>query len=185
MCSSDLVWLDYQIFEIDGDLVINWDAVEELFQPAVLDDMFESHRELLHLLARDPDAWGRRQLAALPEAQLQRRELTNSTDAEVIHRRLHELFIDNALVFPERIALAYSGGAMRYSELLARSNFIAQQLMVEGVRTNELVAIVMQKGWEQVVAAMGVLIAGAAYLPIEPQWPTLRRNHIQIGRAHV
>lgn len=172
------VWLDYQVFEINGDLVFNWDAVAEVFLPEVLDDMFESNRELLYLLARDPAAWERKNLAALPEAQQQRRNLVERTDAEVVNRCLHEIFIQRAMEDPERIALVRGGGVMRYGELLAHGNLVAEQLIRSGVRPGELVAIVMHKGWEQVVAAMGVLIAGAAYLPIEPHWPTLRRSYI-------
>jgi amino acid adenylation domain-containing protein len=172
------VWLDYQVFEINGDLVFNWDAVEELFPPGVLDDMFESHRELLYLLASDPNAWERQNLAVLPAVQRQRRETLDHTDAQVVEQRLHEIFIDRAMESPERVALAYTRGAMSYGELLAHSNLVAEQLIRRGVGPKELVAVVMQKNWEQVVAVMGVLIAGAAYLPIDPHWPTLRRNHI-------
>ncbi|HEV7673039.1 MAG TPA: amino acid adenylation domain-containing protein [Candidatus Angelobacter sp.] len=180
------VWLDYQIFEVNGDLVINWDAVEEVFPPGVLDDMFESHQELLHLLVRDLGAWGRQDPAVLPKAQQQIRERVNHTAAEVVDRCLHDLFIATAMKYPDRIALACDAREMRYGELLAHSNLVAAQLIQCGVRPQELVAVVMGKGWEQVVAAMGVLIAGAAYLPIEPHWPTLRRNHIlEQGEVHI
>src|SRR5579859_1705213 len=172
------VWLDYQIFEVNGDLIVNWDAFENVFLPGVLDDMFESHRELLHLLVADPDAWQRQGLAAMPRVQQQRRELVDHTGAEIVDRRLHELFIKKAMECPERVAIISGHVTMRYGELLAHSNIIAEQIIRSGVRPQELVAVVMQKGWEQVVAVMGVLIAGAAYLPIEPNWPTLRRNHI-------
>jgi len=172
------VWLDYQVFEVNGDLAINWDAVEEVFPPGLLDDMFESHRELLALLARDPDAWDRQLPAALPPTQQQRRELVNNTPAEIVNRCLQDLFIEQAMEDPGRMALAFSSRVMSYGELLAHSNLVAEQLVKKGVRSQELVAVVMQKGWEQVVAVMGVLIAGGAYLPIEPHWPVLRRNHI-------
>src|SRR5579863_6332886 len=172
------VWLDYQIFEVNGDLVINWDAIEEVFLPGVLDDMFESHSDLLHLLARDPDAWLRKDIAELPRAQRQKRDLVNHTEAEVVDSCLHELFVEKAMESPDRVAVAWRDGAMQYGQLLAHANFVAEQLLPKGLTPKELVAIVMRKGWEQVVAALGVLIAGGAYLPIEPSWPELRRNHI-------
>lgn len=172
------VWLDYQIFDIEGELAINWDAVEEVFPPGVLDDMFGSHAALLRLLARDAEAWQKQGLAALPIPQQEQRELVNRTEAEIVKRRLHELFVDRALENPERVALVSSSGTMRYGELLAHANAIAEQLLQSGAKRTELVAVVMQKGWEQVAAVMGILIAGSAYLPVDPRWPTLRRGHI-------
>ncbi len=43
-----------------------------------------------------------------------------------------------------------------------------------GARPNTLVAVAMEKGWEQVIAVLGVLYAGAAYLPIDPALPQER-----------
>src|SRR5207245_34315 len=55
-----------------------------------------------------------------------------------------------------------------------------------GVQPNRLVAVVMEKGWEQVVAVLGILQAGAAYLPIDPAVPperlafVLRQSEIEL-----
>jgi pyochelin synthetase len=180
------VWFDYQIFEIKGDLVINWDAVEEVFLPGVLDDMFESHRALLDALAADAALWEQRDVLQLPEAQRKLREQIDDTAAEVVDCCLHAPFVAQALATPERIAIESAAGAMTYGELLAHSALVAGQLRERGVRPNELVAIVMQKGWEQIVAALGVLLAGGAYLPIDPRWPALRRGHLlEQGEARI
>ncbi|HEX3525459.1 MAG TPA: amino acid adenylation domain-containing protein [Thermoanaerobaculia bacterium] len=180
------VWLDYQIFEVNGDLVINWDAVDDVFLPGVLDAMFDTHRELLESLATVPEVWERPEGGALPRAQQKMRESVNDTAAEEMDKCLHELFIAKALESPDRIALASSAGEMRYGELLAHSHLVAEQLLERGVQPNQLVAIVMQKGWEQIVAALGVLMAGAAYLPIDPRWPALRRNELlERGEARI
>ncbi len=180
------VWFDYQIFEVRGDLVINWDAVEEVFLPGVLDDMFESHRALLDGLAADAALWERRDVLQLPAAQRKLREENDDTAGEVVDRCLHALFVDQALAEPERIAIESTSGPMTYGELLAHAALVAEQLSARGVKPNELVAIVMQKGWEQVAAAMGVLLAGGAYLPIDPRWPVLRRSHLlEQGEARI
>jgi amino acid adenylation domain-containing protein len=180
------VLLDYQIFEVGGDLVINWDAVDEVFLPGVLDDMFGAERELLESLATVPEAWERHELVVLPGDQQKRREAVNGTAAQEVDACLHALFIDKALAGPERVALASSAGEMSYGELLAHSNLVAEQLREKGVRPNQLVAVVMQKGWEQIVAALGALMAGAAYLPIDPRWPALRRRQLlEQGEARI
>ncbi len=186
MSQTPQVWLDYQIFELHGDLLINWDAVEDVFLPGVLDDMFGAHRELLESLAAAPETWEREQVIALPREQQRVREAVNGTAAELVDRRLHELFIERALESPERIALESSAGEMTYGDLLAHSHHVAGQLCERGARPNELVAVVMHKGWEQVAAVLGVLLSGAAYLPIDPRWPALRRHQLlELGEARI
>jgi len=186
MSQTPQVWLDYQIFELHGDLLINWDAVEDVFLPGVLDDMFGAHRELLEALATAPESWDREAGPALPPAQQAVRDAVHATAAEQVDRCLHELFVDRALESPERIALEWSVGAMTYGDLLAHSHHVAGQLLERGVRPNELVAVVMHKGWEQAVAVLGVLLAGAAYLPVDPRWPALRRHQLlELGEARI
>jgi pyochelin synthetase len=180
------VSLDYQVFEVYGDLVINWDAVDEVFFPGVLDDMFTAQVELLESLAMGVEAWERREPVGLPAAQRKIREAVSDTEAERFEHCLHAPFVERALERPDSMALAWSGGTMTYGELLALSHFIAEQLRERGVRPNELVAIVMRKGWEQVAAVLGVLMAGGAYLPVDARWPVLRRQQIlEQGEARI
>ena len=171
------VWLDHQIFEFEGRLVYNWDAVDELFLPGVLDDMFAAQVSLLNELAASPEAW-RQAVVLAPDGHAAVRRLANDTDAERPAGLLHEPFIAQALRHPGRIALEFAGGRMSYGELLARSAALAQHLQGCGAQPNQLVAVAAPKGWEQVVGVMGVLMSGAAYLPVDVQWPARRREQV-------
>ncbi|MEP7272399.1 MAG: amino acid adenylation domain-containing protein, partial [Acidobacteriota bacterium] len=51
------VWLDHQVFELSSGLVFNWDAVDDLFEPGVIDDMFEAYTDLLKQLCTSDDVW--------------------------------------------------------------------------------------------------------------------------------
>ncbi|HST83977.1 MAG TPA: condensation domain-containing protein, partial [Kineosporiaceae bacterium] len=53
------VFLDYQVFEQAGSLVVSWDAVEAVFEPGVLDAMFGAHQALLERLVDEPQLWER------------------------------------------------------------------------------------------------------------------------------
>jgi amino acid adenylation domain-containing protein len=66
------------------------------------------------------------------------------------------------------------GRTLSYSELFEASNRLARWLRQAGVRPNAPVAVVMEKGWEQIVAVVGVLIAGAPYMPVDPAVPSQR-----------
>jgi epothilone synthetase B len=67
---------------------------------------------------------------------------------------------------------------MSYRDLDLHARCVAQWLRERGVRPQELVAISMEKGWEQIVAVLGTLMAGAAYMPLDAALPELRREHL-------
>jgi amino acid adenylation domain-containing protein len=92
--------------------------------------------------------------------------------------RLHELFVRQARRTPSATALIFNDRHMSYAELLRRSAELAVRLRAAGAGRNELVAVVCDKGFEQVIAVMGVLLAGAAYMPIESDWPAERQTHL-------
>src|SRR6185369_16032299 len=79
---------------------------------------------------------------------------------------------------PERPAVFSPSGDLTYGELLERANRIGNRLRELGARPNTLVAVVMEKGWEQAAAALGILLAGAAYLPIDPATPGERLAYL-------
>ncbi|HYR11860.1 MAG TPA: amino acid adenylation domain-containing protein, partial [Longimicrobium sp.] len=168
------VWLDQQVGERDGALFFNWDAVEELFSPGVLDAMWESYRELLGRLAVSEEAWHDGVGAQLPAAQLARRALVNATDAPVPAGLLHEPFEAQAQRHGDRLAVVSGERRMSYAELERRSRALGLELRARGARPNRLVAVVMDKGWEQVVAVLGITRSGAAYLPIDGSLPKER-----------
>lgn len=85
---------------------------------------------------------------------------------------------------PERIAIINNERKLSYGELERYSIGIGHILQRENVERNSLVAIVMEKGWEQIVAAISILKAGAAYLPIDPSFPE-ERVHLLLKNASV
>jgi len=91
---------------------------------------------------------------------------------------LHTLFLNQAAVRPDELAVITPTCRLTYGELHRRALQIAIRLLEAGVAPNTLVAIVMKKGWEQIVAVLGVLYAGAAYLPIATDLPAERRRYL-------
>ncbi|HSF38648.1 MAG TPA: amino acid adenylation domain-containing protein, partial [Thermoanaerobaculia bacterium] len=172
------VILDHQVGERDGEVFVNWDAVEELFPPGMLDDMFAAYRELLQELVDHPEAWDRPLRARVPDGQLAVRAAVNATAAPVPSGLLHEPFLKQARREPERLAVLAPGRRLTYGELDRRSAHLGRRLRRLGARPNELVAVVMDKGWEQVVAVLAILRSGAAYLPIDPSLPQERIDYL-------
>ncbi|SBT43396.1 non-ribosomal peptide synthetase [Micromonospora narathiwatensis] len=181
------VWLDHQVTEESGDLCLDWDAVEALFPAGLLDDMFDSYQALLRRLAGDETGWDAVDAPVpLPAHQLEQRRRVNDTVADLPARTLCELVEARAAGQPEAVAVIAPDGELSHGEVVDRARRLAVRLRDLGAGTGELVAVVTDRCAAQVPAVLGVVRAGAAYLPIEPAWPAARRaDLIEQGRVRI
>lgn len=181
------VWLDHHVMEINGDLDFVWDAADAVFEEGVLDAMFTAYCSLIERLVDDPALWESRNVVPLPAAMAQRRELANQTKHHQMDRRLHSGFVSQAFRQPLAAAVISPERTLSYGELLAESAAVADWLIQRGLRPGKLVAVLTHKGWEQIVAVCGVLLAGGAYMPVDADLPTKRQQELlRIGEVkHV
>ncbi|MEV6710976.1 amino acid adenylation domain-containing protein [Lentzea sp. NPDC051208] len=89
-----------------------------------------------------------------------------------------ELFRAQARQRPDAVAINDGDRAVTYGEALARSNQLARHLIARGVTTEQVVAISLPRSAEMVVSLLAVLQAGAAFVPLDPQWPASRRESV-------
>ena len=170
------VALDHQVAEDDGNLYFNWDAVQELFPRRLLDDMFAAYCELLDRLSQDAGCWDDPgPLVALPGWQAAERRRANATAVPAVPRTLPELVSDQLARTPEATAVIAHDGQLSYREAAERAHRLAHYLAAQGAGAGSLVAVVMERDRDVVPAVLGVAESGAAYLPINPDWPTARR----------
>jgi amino acid adenylation domain-containing protein len=106
------------------------------------------------------------------------RNAINATEASISEELLHELFAAQVQLRGNELAIISSERNLTYQELCDRSNQVGHRLRKLGATPNQLVAVVMAKGWEQIVAVMGILAAGAAYVPIDPNLPQERFSYL-------
>ena len=97
---------------------------------------------------------------------------------DVPDRLAQDDFVANAVQAPDRPAIIASGRTLSYGELLCETRALASRLRALGARPNTLIAVVMDKGWEQLVGVLGILESGAAYLPIDPAIPQERLSYL-------
>ena len=141
--------------EKDGCLHFEWDALDALFPDGLLDDMFAAYCNLLDQLCTDAGLW--KQTSAidyLPERQRQQRLAYNATTTQTTPQLLHELIQSQVQSGPEQAAVISSSKSLSYGDLDGLSNQLAHRLRSLGAVPNQLIAVVMDKGWQQVVACL-------------------------------
>lgn len=173
------VLLDAQVTEVRGGLLLNWDVRESAFPAGVVDAMFAQYKSAIDRLAQGDASWTAEATPRLPLDQLTVRSGVNATAGPVTGRALHEGFFDHAASNPDAVALLWTDdGKLTYRALADQALAVAGALGAVGVQTGDTVAVQLPKGPEQIVAILGVLAAGAAYVPIGYDQPKARRAQI-------
>jgi amino acid adenylation domain-containing protein/non-ribosomal peptide synthase protein (TIGR01720 family) len=98
----------------------------------------------------------------------------NETRADFPQLCLHELFEHQAAATPDTVALIFEGERLSYRALNERANKLAHYLRGSGVGRGARVGICLERGAEMIVALLGTLKAGGAYLPLDPEYPKER-----------
>ncbi len=167
-------WLRLRAEEREGALLLYADIAEERFPEGLADALLGACRDLLRRLAGDEPAWRDARRRLIPAQQLARIIAFNTTAAPLPEPFLHGLLAARARERSDLLALAAPGRSLTYGELLRLSNGLGHRLREEGARRNTPVAVALEKGWEAVTAALGVLAAGAPWVPADPGLPAER-----------
>lgn len=177
------VLLDCQVYMDGNQLTLNWDYVVEAFLPGVIEDMFKAFGEQLIGIINETTADGP-QLPLVPENSLAARQAANATEKQLPTGLLHDFFAEACRNHPNRPAIIAQDRTIVYADLWCLTTRLAAQLRERHVGRNDLIAIVARRGWRQVSAAMAVVQAGGAYLPVSSELPAARKAWL-IGQQGV
>ncbi|WP_211090202.1 non-ribosomal peptide synthetase [Pseudothauera nasutitermitis] len=176
------VWIDHLAYEHGSSVFLQWDCNEALFPPGLLDAMFQAYVRLVRQLLDAPRAWHQDVPDLMPQEQQAVRARINARgDAPTPEGLLHEEFWLQARACPDAVALIHGERRLSYGELAEQARRCAGALVARGVRPGDRVAITMSKGIGQIVAVLGILYAGAVYVPVSPDQPPERRRTIYQG----
>ncbi|RKG75011.1 non-ribosomal peptide synthetase, partial [Corallococcus exercitus] len=155
----------------DGALVFN----QDLFEPATAAGMVEQLRVLLEATVRAPDT-RLSQLPWLTEAERQRLLVGWNDTARTYPRdaSVAALFAEQAARTPDAIALKAGAETLTYAALDRASNQLAHHLRHQGVRPGHRVGVCLDRSFELVTGLLGILKAGAAYVPVDVKAPAER-----------
>lgn len=91
---------------------------------------------------------------------------------------LHRIFEQNAAASPDAVALKYRDRSLSYAELNRRANRLARHLLAQGAGAECRVAVCVEPSFDIAVALLGILKAGAVYVPVDPTYPPARVRDI-------
>jgi amino acid adenylation domain-containing protein len=151
----------------------------DLYRQETADRILSHFRNLLWVLASEP-------ATAVQDAPM----LSPDEWVSVVHscndaavfvepaKCLHEWVWSQARSTPDAIAVSFEEQSLTYRELMKSARELAKRLRRHGAATETVVAVEMERSLEMVVALLATLESGAAYTPIDPQWPSRRKDSI-------
>ncbi|MET8582265.1 amino acid adenylation domain-containing protein [Streptomyces collinus] len=149
-----------------------------LFDPQTIEQLLRQYEQLLRTASETPGLPVDECSALSPE---ERHTLTvewNATQVTQPDRCVHELFAEQAARTPDAVAVVSGADTLTYAELDARVARFARRLAALGVGPGSLVAVYMERSAELLVALLGTMRAGGAYIPLDPGYPGDRLAYI-------
>ncbi|MCD6373887.1 MAG: amino acid adenylation domain-containing protein [Caldisericaceae bacterium] len=157
----------------------------DLFDQDTIQRMLQHYLYLIEQMVKNPEEQIAR-LSLITESEFLsvQKFLQGKTVEKPAFNTIIELFEQRVEQFPQKEALLLGDQALTYQELNARANQLAHYLLAQNIQKEERVGICLDRSFEMVVTMLAVLKAGAAYVPIDPDYP-LDRIHYMLNDADM
>jgi amino acid adenylation domain-containing protein len=166
--------LTVSAFDHDGRFVLVAEYNVDLYDRGTIERLLGQYAEVLARVGLEPDA-SPRVLGGVSDADRARLSTWNDTVAFAdLDRPVFRWFEDLARERPDLEAVSFGDRHLDYGELDRQTNRLARRLSSRGVRRGDVVAVLLERSIELVIALMAIVKAGGAYLPLDPQNPRAR-----------
>ncbi|MDR5002044.1 hybrid non-ribosomal peptide synthetase/type I polyketide synthase [Brevibacillus parabrevis] len=170
------VYLDNQVALLDGNIVINWDYISELFDPVVIDTMFAQYLTRIDTILNDE---AEKELPSVSVSDRAAIDAYNDTAVDIASKTLHGLFEETVAQTPFAVAIEDGETQITYEALNERANKVASCLRHIGVAPGDLIGVIAKREIATFAYLLGILKSGAAYVPIDPDYPADRVDYIR------
>ncbi|MGI6119752.1 MAG: amino acid adenylation domain-containing protein, partial [Desulfosporosinus sp.] len=157
-----------------GFPVLDYDYLLEVFSE---EDIVIMHNNMCNLLTDALDNPSKRLFELEMLSQDEQNKLLigfNQTELPYEAKTVSELFEEQVIKTPNKTAIIFGDKEITYFELNQRANQLARYILGKGVARNSIVGLLINRSLEMVIGILGILKAGAAYLPIDPGYPDER-----------
>ncbi|AZK48523.1 non-ribosomal peptide synthetase [Paenibacillus lentus] len=166
---------------IEGELQYN----AELYQRETMNKIISRYIRLLQEALANPDMPLTQFDILLPgEREQLLQSFVGNTADYLCEQTVHQLFEEQVKRSPEALAVVSSAGSITYRELNEKANQVARVLCKEGVEAGDIVGLLLTPSTEMLVGMLGVMKAGGAFLPLDPDYPNDRIQYI-LTDSHV
>jgi len=167
--------LTLMMMEQDKGMTCSFEFNRDLFDSATIFQMAEQFRNLLVAVTATPEL----SICELPMLSKGERHqlLVEWNDTLTNYPRdltVHDLFSRQAVQRPNQVAMVFQDQQLTYRELDERANQVANYLHHMGITAGSFVGLCMERSLEMVVGMLGILKAGATYVPLDPAYPADR-----------
>ncbi|AMP99731.1 Nonribosomal peptide synthetase [Pedobacter cryoconitis] len=173
---------DFTFFFSDNDNELNLNVVynSQIYHKSTIEQLFLHFEQLLEAIVKKP---------SVPISQLDyldastKRYLLNEVNQSFANypqsTNIIELFEQQVLKTPDKIAVIFENITLTYSELNDHANKLANYLLTNhAIKTNDIIGIMLDRSEKIIISILGILKSGAAYLPIDPDYPVGRKKYM-------
>jgi amino acid adenylation domain-containing protein/non-ribosomal peptide synthase protein (TIGR01720 family)/FkbM family methyltransferase len=164
----------------DGSMIAEWHYDAAYYDEEQVKRLAESWQAALETIAAHEGKLSLAEISVLGANEWQQlRQYGRGPEERWTDRRcVHEMFADRAARNPETIAVVCESESITYGELNRRANQLAHYLRARGVGVEDRVGLMTERSIETMIALLGILKSGAAYLPLEPSQPSRRLRQL-------
>ncbi|EGW36000.1 non-ribosomal peptide synthetase [Desulfosporosinus sp. OT] len=161
------------LFHLDYDYsieVLNEDEIQEINNSVI---------NLIQDGIKNPDqSIGKLNMLSISEQQLILNKFNQTEMKFIPERTFIHMLQEKVNRIPEHIALVFENNELTYKEIDGKSNQLARFLLKKGIKKEEIVGFSVERSFNLVIGILGILKAGAAYLPIDPSYPRERIEYM-------
>lgn len=176
---QDLFDLALTAMEIDDELYVSFNYRDDLFTPDIIARMGGHFIQIAETISADPNM---KVTDICLVTAAEREQLINDFNTTArnfpLAQTVHGLIDQQYKLTPDHPAVICEGNVLSYQGLFYKSNALAGLLRRQGIKPNDLVAIIAEHSIETIVGVLGTLKSGAAYLPIDPKYPLSRIDYL-------
>ncbi|NES65951.1 MAG: AMP-binding protein, partial [Okeania sp. SIO2D1] len=177
--------LSLEAIHLEESLLVDWKYNSDVLAAETVSQIAEHFQNLLTAIVENPQTEVDK-LPILSEREKQQIlvEWNNTKTDYPQGKCIHELFEEQVEKTPDGIAVIFEEKKLTYSELNAKANQLAQYLQKLGAKPETHLGICVERSLEMVVGILGILKAGAAYVPLDSSYPSERLAYM-ISDAQV
>ena len=171
--------LTLYISEDEGSLMSLMEYETDLFESETIELMHAHLKEILKDVIQDPSIiLSNIEIQTEEEEEFYASLETPVSEYQIPYNGIHEIIAYQAERLPEEVALVYKETKITYKELNDKVTKIAAQLIEKGIKKNDIVGLCIERSEHMIIGLLGILKAGAAYLPLDPEYPSDRISYI-------